>query len=83
MRKQLYGTTSLTGAALLASAGMIQTSEPLSMDVGGYFHTWLGIVDTDHCKGKPARRRPGAQRGLPRRPHASGGRGILQHEGSP
>ena len=48
MRKQLYGTTSLTGAALLASAGMAQAE--MSMGVGGFFHMWTGVVDADVCE---------------------------------
>ena len=51
MKKYLYGTTSLVGVGLLAGASPAQAeSQPIHLELGGFFHQWQGIVDTDHCQ---------------------------------
>jgi predicted porin len=53
MRKYLYGTTSLVGVGLLASVGASPAQaepQPIHLQLGGFFHQWQGIVDTDHCQ---------------------------------
>ena len=51
MRKYLYETTSLVGVGLLAGAGAAQAEpQPIHLELGGFFHQWQGIVDTDHCQ---------------------------------
>ncbi len=51
MRKYLYGTTSLVGVGLLAGASPAQAEpQPIHLELGGFFHQWQGIVNTDHCQ---------------------------------
>ena len=47
MKKQLYGTTALVAAGLLAAAPVAQAAEPLSMNVHGYFEQWFGWADNN------------------------------------
>jgi predicted porin len=52
MKKYLYGTTSLVGVGLLAGASPVQAEpQPIHLQLGGFFHQWQGIVDTDQCQG--------------------------------
>lgn len=51
MKKYLYGTTSLVGVGLLAGASPVQAeSDPIHLELGGFFHQWQGFVDTDVCQ---------------------------------
>ena len=51
MKKYLYGTTSLVGVGLLAGASPVQAEpQPIHLELGGFFHQWQGIVNTDHCQ---------------------------------
>ena len=52
MRGRLYGTTTLAGLGLLAWAGPAQAeSDPIHLELGGFFHQWQGIADADVCQG--------------------------------
>ena len=52
MRGRLYGTTALAGLGLLAWAGPAQAeSDPIHLELGGFFHQWQGIADADVCQG--------------------------------
>jgi predicted porin len=53
MNKYLYGTTSLVGLGMLAGAGSVQAADPVSLSLGGFFHQWQGIVDSEFCFGQP------------------------------
>ena len=51
MKKYLYGTTSLVGVGLLAGAIPVQAeSDRIHLELGGFFHQWQGLVNTDQCQ---------------------------------
>ncbi len=47
MKKQLYGTTALVAAGLLAAVPGAQAAEPITVSIGGYMEQWFGWAEND------------------------------------